>query len=394
MVATHPIQVQAPWFREIGRRSGVELCVLYATLPGPAEQGVGFGKEFSWDIPLLDGYRWRTLENTVKPARLDSFSGLDCSDVGLALDEERPDVVVLTGWHSRPLLQALRACRSRGIPTLVRGVSNGLAPRSAWRRTLLSALVRQYDGILVTGKANRRFYKSLGLGDERLFRCPYAVENDRFHAASARLAPQREALRKAWGVPDGQVCLLFAGKLEEKKRPLDVIKAAALANRRGAKVHVLIAGSGVLEAEMKAVAAGAGLGVTFAGFLNQTEIPQAYVTADCLVLPSNYSETWGLVVNEAMACGRPAIVSDRVGCGPDLVSEGQTGWVFPYGSVEVLAEKIHSACSLDLAAVGRRAKERVMGSYTNEMAAEAVCLAAYRMVHASRTHPFQDGDGA
>jgi glycosyltransferase involved in cell wall biosynthesis len=78
---------------------------------------------------------------------------------------------------------------------------------------------------------------------------------------------------------------------------------------------------------------------TFAGFLNQGEISKAYVAADCLVLPS-VSETWGLAVNEGMACGLPAVVSDAAGCAPDLIDEGKTGFTFPVGDTAQLANRL------------------------------------------------------
>ena len=124
------------------------------------------------------------------------------------------------------------------------------------------------------------------------------------------------------------------------------------------------------------------LPVTFAGFLNQSEIPKAYVAADCLVLPSDSGETWGLVVNEAMACGIPAIVSDHVGCGPDLVIEGETGGVFPLGDIDALAHKIaHFASDADrLKAMGKEAQRRVMTYYSVDRAVEGTLAAIHAAV--------------
>jgi glycosyltransferase involved in cell wall biosynthesis len=110
------------------------------------------------------------------------------------------------------------------------------------------------------------------------------------------------------------------------------------------------------------------LPVTFAGFLNQTEIVKAYLAADCLVLPSDYGETWGLVVNEAMACGLPAIVSDRVGCGPDLIIDGVTGYIFPFGDITALAGKLLECASPDktkLIQMGVQAKA-LIANYSTE----------------------------
>jgi glycosyltransferase involved in cell wall biosynthesis len=134
------------------------------------------------------------------------------------------------------------------------------------------------------------------------------------------------------------VVFLFAGKFIEKKRPLDFVRALAEADRRGAAVAGLMVGDGPLRADCEAAASEMGAPIRFAGFLNQSQMVSAYAAADVLVLPSDGRETWGLVVNEAMACGRPAIVSDAVGCGPDLVLAGRTGDRFPLGDIGALAE--------------------------------------------------------
>jgi glycosyltransferase involved in cell wall biosynthesis len=144
------------------------------------------------------------------------------------------------------------------------------------------------------------------------------------------------------------------------------------------RLHLLVVGTGELMAQAQALAAQWSLPVTFAGFLNQTEIASAYVASDCLVLPSDHGETWGLVVNEAMACGRPAIVSDRVGCGPDLVSEGETGSAVPFGDVAALAKcLVQLADGSKLAVMGAKARARVTDGYSVDHAV-AGTLAALR----------------
>ena len=107
------------------------------------------------------------------------------------------------------------------------------------------------------------------------------------------------------------------------------------------QIHLLMVGEGELKSKCQHYATNKKLPVTFTGFLNQTEIISAYVASDCLVLPSDYGETWGLVVNEAMACGIPAIVSDRVGCHPDLIIQ-KTGEIFPFGDIESLSNLLVS----------------------------------------------------
>jgi glycosyltransferase involved in cell wall biosynthesis len=188
-------------------------------------------------------------------------------------------------------------------------------------------------------------------------------------------------LRRDWGVPDDATCFLFAGKLIPKKHPLDLLHALGRAERGGARAHALVVGTGELLAPARELAEREQLPVTFAGFLNQTEIVKAYVAADCLVLPSDHGETWGLVVNEAMACGLPAIVSDQVGCGPDLIVAGETGAVFPMGDVAALANRLveFAANPARLPVLGERARQRVLADYSVERAV-AGTLAAVRAV--------------
>jgi glycosyltransferase involved in cell wall biosynthesis len=156
---------------------------------------------------------------------------------------------------------------------------------------------------------------------------------------------------------------------------------------RNPALHLLVVGTGELMDTAQEFATSRRLPVTFTGFLNQTEITRAYTAADCLVLPSDYGETWGLVVNEAMACRLPAIVSDRVGCGPDLIDEGKTGASFPFSDVPALAEKmVELSASADrLQAMGKEAKERIH-HYSVEQAA-AGTMAAIDFVLNERVQP-------
>ena len=216
-----------------------------------------------------------------------------------------------------------------------------------------------------------------GWPTHKIFDCPYFVDNDRFSSSALELFNHRAQLRAQWQIPDRACCFLFAGKMIAKKRPLDLLQAVSKVRDCGAPVHVLMVGTGELLDEAKVFAEKEKLPVTFAGFLNQTEMPKAYVAADCLVLPSDAGETWGLVVNEATACGIPAIVSDHVGCGPDLVLEGQTGVVFPLGDIAALSEKIGALASepAKLRAMGKAAQQRVVNYYSINRAVEGTLAA-------------------
>jgi len=175
--------------------------------------------------------------------------------------------------------------------------------------------------------------------------------------------------------PDRIKRILFVGKLIERKRPLDVLRAAALLAGRGDTIEVAFAGSGELQDALTNAAAAAGLRAHFHGFVNQSELPAIYAAADVMVLPSDGRETWGLVVNEAMACGVPAVVSDAVGCGPDLVEPGLTGAVFPLGDVAALANGIKTVLAFDRGRTQKALAERVE-TYSPLRAAQGIAGAA------------------
>ena len=345
VVLTHPIQYYAPWFRHITRDCPkLDLTVLYATMPTPEQQGVGFGVPFTWDSSVTDGYRFRIVSDSHQGTNVSSrsFWGAHARGIGRALDESSPDVVFLPGWHSATYLRVLYFCRRRGIPVLVRGDTHLGNRPPGWKGHLWDAkmrvLLRAFDGYLAVGTRVQGYLKRFGVPESQIFSCAHCVDNDFFFE---RVAPYQNAerlteLRRSFGLRDDDFVILFVGKLEEKKRPADVLDAAA--RLRGASV--LMAGAGELSGHLHAQAERLNVRMVCPGFLNQSQLGQAYAVADCLVLPSDWGETWGLVVNEAMATGLPCIVSDRVGCAPDLVKSGETGEIFRMGDTDALVSAL------------------------------------------------------
>src|SRR2546425_4634910 len=327
VVATHPVEYHAPWFRWIHANCpDLDLQVIYAASPTPQQQGIGFDREFAWDVPLTDGYPCTVVRAARSVDRFDSehFFGLNVPEIDDAIVDARPDVVVVFGWYSVTLVRAIRAARRLKIPVLYHGDTNLLSAPAGWRRPLWVAktrwLLSSFSGFLSVGVRSAAFLRSFGMPDHRIFATPPAVDNERFaEAASMRACTNRRAdARRALRFPDTAFVVLFAGKLEPKKRPLDLVEALG---RMQPRPHLAIAGAGALEADVGAAADRLGVGCSKLGFVNQSEMVRVYAAADCLALPSDGRETWGLVVNEALATGLPCIVSDRVGCAPDLVDE-------------------------------------------------------------------------
>jgi glycosyltransferase involved in cell wall biosynthesis len=345
IVATHPIQYHTPWFQSLAQQPDLRLEVLFLSILDAKQQGTGFGIAFEWDIPLLAGYEWSDAKKWLHSTGQKGFLANYLNHPIDLLKQLQPDVVLLTGWQVLPLLQILGACKVLKIPCIVRGESNNLKPRSLWVRLIHRQLLKHYDAFLAIGRGNHLFYTENGISIDRIFACPYFIDNQRFALAANELRPQREILRDRWKIPSDAICFCYVGKLEPKKRIIDLLAALRLLADRTThlSIHLLVVGTGELMNEAKTFVDKYQLPVTFAGFLNQSEIPQAYVASDCLILPSDYGETWGLVVNEAMACGLPAIVSSHVGCAQDLIEPGVNGLVFPAGDITALANCLQQA---------------------------------------------------
>lgn len=381
MVTTHPIQYQVPWLQRLSAQPGVELDVFFAMVPSGQEQGREFGVAFDWDIPLLDGYRHTVMANLARQPSLTAFNGCDTPQIFKEIRPGRFDAVIVNGWGSKTCVQALGASKRSGIPCIVRGEANGLRRRPAWKRGVHRLLLRQYAAHLAIGKANRDYYRDRGVPEARIFHTPYCVDNERF----SRLADGwldregRAGLCERFGLDPSLPTFLFSGKFVDKKRPMDLVEAIAAISASGVCAQALMVGDGPLGPELRERSAG--LPIHFSGFLNQSEIPAAYAVSNCLVLPSDSGETWGLVVNEAMACALPAIVSDQVGCAADLLRTDESGFVFPCSDVESLAKSIASAAkgSGRLRKQGGAAKSLVHSQYNFEIVVEGV-VAALRSV--------------
>jgi glycosyltransferase involved in cell wall biosynthesis len=201
---------------------------------------------------------------------------------------------------------------------------------------------------------------------------PYAVDNERLLGESKRLQKRRREEKRALGIGESDCTILFVGKLIPKKRPMDLLRAYAMVQSKAKRL--IFVGDGELRPELEGYVKEHNIsGVRFAGFRNQTELPRYYAASDIFVLPSGTGETWGLVVNEAMCFGLPVVVSDVIGCGPDLVREGENGFVFRAGDVERLASFLNllARSRAMRATFGKRSSE-IIQEYSHEKDVKSV----------------------
>jgi glycosyltransferase involved in cell wall biosynthesis len=233
------------------------------------------------------------------------------------------------------------------VPALFRGDSHLLDGASGlkWllKRSLLRTIYRWPTAFLYVGQANRNCYERLGVPASKLFHCPHSIDVSRFAEPHEKFESDVQAWRARLGLANKRV-LLFAGKFEPKKQPLQLMDAC-IGIDDPAFVLAMV-GDGVLAPEVARRAAAHPERFRVLSFQNQSKMPLVYRLGDVFTLPSAWGETWGLAVNEALACGRPVLVSDKVGCASDVVQPGVNGYVFPTGDWPEFRERLSETLGL------------------------------------------------
>jgi glycosyltransferase involved in cell wall biosynthesis len=346
LVASHPVQYSSPIFRLYAKDPRLDILVAYCGLQG-AESHLDedFGVEVKWDIPLLEGYPWIAVKNRSWRPQLGSFFGLFNPGIWSLIRRDKFDAVVLfTGYVSATFWIAMAAAKANRSAVIFGTDAHVLSSRDnqAWKlaikRLLWPRLFRLADVVILPSSGGSALMRSLGIAEERIALTPYCVDNDRWIAESSRV--DREAVRRSWNIPGDAPVVLYCAKLQPWKRPRDVLHAFVRAGLPNS--YLVFAGDGALRAALESEVVSLKISdrVRFLGFVNQSQLPETYAASDIFVLASEY-EPFGVVVNEAMLCGCPVIVSDRVGAKFDLVREGETGFVFPMGDVNALSKLLH-----------------------------------------------------
>lgn len=345
-INSHPIQYFAPLYQKI-TEDGLDVEVWYCSDESiRGEKDRQFGVNVKWDIPLLEGYRYRFFKNySWKPSIHAGFFGLLNLGMLKSLWSTPKSLVIVHGWGYANSVLSIVFARLCGHQVALRGESPlnqelAKSPKSRFfKRVFLQYFLFQFvDRFLFIGKENKAFYHYYGVQESQLVFTPYSVDNERFQQAAKELLPQKKELRIELGFPVESKIILFSGKYIFKKRPMDLLQAYAALDFPD-KALVMV-GEGELRSEMELYIQDKKLeNVFLTGFVNQSEIVKYYAIADVFVMCSGDGETWGLSTNEAMNFGLPIVLSDRVGCAIDLVDD-ETGTIFPLGDIKALADSI------------------------------------------------------
>ncbi len=374
VVTTHPVQYYAPLFKTLSAEN-ITLKVFYTW----GEQSInkydpGFDKIIKWDIPILEGYDFEFLENTASSPGSHHYNGIKNPEAITRIEAFKPDVILVFGWSYHSHLNIMRHFKSK-IPVWFRGDSTLLDERGLFKKILRELLLRwvysYIDKAFHVGSNNRNYFKACGLRDDQLLFAPHAVDNERFSEDRSSEASQ---LRARLGIGKEHVLILFAGKLEEKKDPTSLLKAVL--ELKDPQLYLLFVGNGALENQLKNIAANSAANVQFMDFQNQDQMPVIYQACDLFCLPSKGpGETWGLAVNEAMAAGKAVMISDKVGCGVDLVKPGINGEIFLHSNPEDLMKKLSQIISAKKLYEYGRESRRIIQNWSLYKSAQSIVSA-------------------
>lgn len=388
IVLSHPTQYYSPWFRWLATHTSLTLRVFYLWEFGvKVTHDPRFATSFQWDVDLLSGYESEFVPNVSRAPGPEHFRGFENPRLPARLAAWKPDAVLLFGYKWASHLRVIAWARWHGVPLIFRGDSHFLGRAAPdWRRRLpLRLLYRQFAAVTFVGVANRAYFETLGVPPARLFFAPHSVSNEFFDPDTPAHRAAAAELRREVGLAASTRVVLFAGKFIPEKQPRELL--AAFLAQCPPDVVLLFVGDGAERAALLEGARHATPGtVRFLPFANQSEMPARYLLADLFVLPSRGRyETWGLAVNEAMHLGVPCLVSDRVGCQQDLVTDGETGWVFRADDINQLGAKLSAALAAladpeSRERIRRNVSARISG-YTYEKTTTGLLAAVSHVLH-------------
>lgn len=339
IITSHPIQYNAPLFKLIFQRNFIEVKVFYTLEKEDERFDSGFDKNIKWDIPLLDGYSFSFVSNQANFGK--GFWNVTNPSLIEEIKNFGADSILVFGWNYLSHLKAMRFFKGK-IPVYFRGDSHLLDERSGikkiFRRLFLRWVYSFIDIAIYVGQNNKAYFLAHGLSENQLIFAPHCIDNDRFIGSTNEdYVEKARKLRLQLGFNEEDIIIGFVAKLNKNKNPLLLLDAYLKINKLNIKL--LFVGSGRLKPLLKDGVED-NLKIQFLDFQNQSMMPIIYRVCDVFVLPSSQSETWGLAINEAMACSKPVLVSDRCGCAIDLVKNGYNGYIFESGNVADLTQKI------------------------------------------------------
>ena len=278
------------------------------------------------------------------------------------LNRIRPDVVLCGGYSYLASWESAGWARVHRVPLLLWSESTALDRRRRYRTVefMKKRFLNLCRAFVVPGKSALHYLQDLGIPDNRIFTAPNAVDSELFAALAAHASREEFKVRARRCLPLRY--FLYVGRFVRAKGVFDLVEAyAQLDDEIRAKVGLVFVGDGADRSVLIKQASGITAGtILFPGFVQREGLPEFYALADALIFPT-HTDTWGLVVNEAMSCGLPIIATSVAGCVADLVQDSSNGFVVPPQDPSRLgAAMARLACDSELRIeMGSRSRERV-----------------------------------
>ncbi len=385
VIETHPIQNHAPVWRYSNQVLGIPVTVIYGSdfsIIGYKDKE--FGTSFSWDVDLLDGYSSIFLSKSDEGGA-GSDAEVTINGLEKVINQVNPSVILSVGYSPKFHYDAVMVARKFGKPLMFRAETNDQARvrgpiKRFFRDIVLKRFYRNFRALLHVGNRSVEHYNRLGFSTDAKWFSPYCVETKSFQTEECSRRLFRDDARREIGADKDQIVLLFCGKLSPRKAPNLILEAITkLDCSHQGKFFVLLVGDGEMRQGLEKDAIRLNIPFKNVGFKKQHELSRYYHASDLLVLPSIWGETWGLVVNEALHHGVPAVVSNTVGCAIDLIEPKQTGMIFKNKDSQSLAACLNYAVQLvGDPAIRIKCKNKV-AKYSVEIAAIGI-QTAYKVV--------------
>jgi len=380
VISTHPVQYHAPVYRYLQLHLQIPVTAIYGSdfsIAGYYDQE--FRSTFAWDSDLVSGYSTIFLSR-VSQGGANSYETVSARGSYSQLNRIKPKVVLLVGYSTKFHRSAFWSAYRYQQPLMMRAETTDHArQRSGIKQTIrdttLKLLYKQFFKLLYIGNNSLKHYQRLECSESKLIFSPYCVDTSLFELKLENQSRLHLETRKQFEIPSDKIVLLFSGKLVFRKGA-DLLLTAYEQCEQALRENIVIVfmGDGEMRAELEEKSSRYDE-IRFIGFQNQSQISSIYHMADLLVVPSRTNETWGLVVNEALHHGLPCIVSDQVGCAPDLVEAGVTGEIFTSDSVVSLIAAIERALLLLRDSHTPDKCRQIVDNYTVEKAAKGIALA-------------------
>tara|TARA_B100000989_G_scaffold198747_1_gene150180 strand:- start:697 stop:1839 length:1143 start_codon:yes stop_codon:yes gene_type:complete len=334
IITTHPIQYQLPLFKNF-YKNNIEAHVFFASSHGISSQNKDreFQIKFNWDNykKPLSGYKSFFSKN--QQYSIFDFR-LSFKDLEKYLKKNKYEAIIIFGWNNLLYLKSIYFGKKLGIKTILRVETNLETNISITKKILkyliLRILFKFIDAFLYIGSLNKYFYLKHGVPKSKLYYAPYFVDNNFFKKKNKHnyLSNKLKLKNKKF--------ILFVGKLIDRKKPQHFINLAE-EFKNIKQLHFLLIGDGHLKNFCKEYIKKYNINnISMLGFQNQKNLKKIYQSSDLFVITSAY-ETWGLVINEAMASGLPILASNKCGSSKDLVLNGVTGYIYQYGNLKDLS---------------------------------------------------------